>query len=218
MRATRNRVTLVAAVYVLLGWTWASSATGQAPNDVWHLDPAHTAAHFAVRHLGISTVRGTFSKVSGEVKYSPSSPTQASVEVTIDAASIDTGVAMRDNDVRGAHFLEVAKYPTMTFKSKAVEAGGAGKLRVTGDLTLHGVTKEVVLDVEGPSAPVKAMGGTHLGASATTKIMRSDFGMTAMQGMIGDEIDIVIDADLVDRLMGPPPGQGRPPQGPPPAQ
>ena len=190
-----------------------------AQTETWHLDPPHSAAQFSVRHMGISTVRGTFTKVSGDVKYSPSDPSQSSLEVTIDAGSVDTRVQMRDNDVRSPHFLDVAKYPTITFKSKRVEAAGAGKLKVTGDLTIHGVTKEVVLDVDGPTAPIKdPRGNPHMGASATAKINRQDFGMTGMSGMVGDDVAIVIDVELVQHVAGPPPpGQGPPPgQAPPP--
>jgi len=133
------------------------------------------------------------------VNYSASDPTKASVDVTIDASSVDTRVTMRDNDIRSEHFLDVAKYPTITFKSKHVAAAGPGKLTVTGDLTLHGVTKEVTLNVDGPSAPIKnPMGpGQRMGASATTKINRGDFGMTFMTGAVGDEIDIQIDVELL---------------------
>ncbi len=169
--------------------------------------------------MGISTVRGTFTKVSGDVKYSASDPSKSSIDVTIDASSVDTRVEMRDNDLRSPHFLEVAKYPTITFKSKRVEAAGSGKLKVTGDLTIHGATKEVVLDVDGPTPPIKdPMGNPHMGASAATQINRKDFGMTGMMGMVGDEVAILIDVELVQRLAGPPPpGQGpRPGQGPPP--
>ena len=193
--------------------SWAAAQT-----ETWHLDPPHSAAQFSVRHMGISTVRGTFTKVSGEVTYSASDPTKSSLDVTIDANSVDTRVEMRDNDLRSPHFLDVAKFPTITFKSKRVVAAGAGKLKVTGDLTIHGVTREVALDVDGPSSAMKdPMGNPHMGASATTKINRSDFGVTTMPGMVGEEVVIVIDVELVKQLSAPPPpGQGPPP--PPPAK
>jgi polyisoprenoid-binding protein YceI len=173
---------------------WASP-----DSDVWHLDGPHSAAQFSVRHLGVSTVRGTFTKVAGDVTYSPADPAKSSVNVTIDASSVDSRVAMRDNDLRSEHFLDVAKYPTITFKSTRVASAGPGKLTITGDLTIHGVTKEVTLDVDGPGAPIKnPMGpGQRTGASASTKIKRSDFGMTYMQGMVGDEVAIQIDVELV---------------------
>src|ERR1035437_9287662 len=166
--------------------------------------------------MGISTVRGTFTKVSGVVTYSASDPTKSSLDVTIDANSVDTRVEMRDNDLRSPHFLDVAKFPAITFKSKRIVAAGEGKLKVTGDLTIHGVTKEVVLDVEGPTPPMNdPMGNPRMGASATTKINRSDFGVTTMPGMVGEEVVIVIDVELVKQLNAPPPppGQGPPPPG-----
>jgi polyisoprenoid-binding protein YceI len=166
--------------------------------------------------MGISTVRGTFTKVSGEVTYSASDPNKSSLDITIDANSVDTRVEMRDNDLRGPHFLDVAKFPTITFKSKRVVSAGEGKLKVTGDLTIHGVTKEVVLDVEGPSAPMKdPMGNPRMGASATTRISRSDFGVSTMPGMIGEEVAIVIDVELVKQLSAPPPPPGQAPPPPP---
>jgi polyisoprenoid-binding protein YceI len=176
--------------------TLAPLATAQL--QTWNIDPAHTAAQFSVRHLGISTVRGAFTKVSGTVQYDAADPTKTTIDATIDASSIDTRVEMRDKDLRSPNFFDVAKFPTLTFKSKKVEAAGSGKLKVTGDLTIHGVTKETVLDVEGPSAPVKdPWGNQRTGASASTKINRQDFGMTADAAMVGDEIPITIDLEMI---------------------
>ena len=188
---TRFVLTLVTALAM------AATAAAQAGN--WQIDPNHTAAQFSVRHLGLSTVRGAFTKVSGTAKYDPADPSKDSLEVTIDANSVDTRVEMRDNDLRSPRFFDVQKYPTITFHSKAAKAAGAGKLKITGDLTIHGVTKEVVLDVDGPTAPIKdPMGsGQRMGASATTKINRQDFGIVTMPGGIGDEITITIDVELV---------------------
>ena len=172
------------------------SAFGQA--KTWQIDPNHSAAQFSVRHMGISTVRGAFTKVSGTASYDPADPGKTTLEATIDASSIDTRVEKRDNDLRGPNYFDVAKYPTLTFKSTKVEAAGAGKLKITGDLTIHGVTKAVVLDVDGPSAPVQdPKGNAHMGASATTKINRKDFGVNGGGGMVGDEIPITIDVELV---------------------
>lgn len=173
----------------------AASAAAQV--QTWKIDPNHTAAQFSARHLGISTVRGAFTKVSGSADYDPSSPSKASVEATIETASVDTRVEMRDNDLRSANWFDAAKFPTITFKSKSVQAAGEGKLKITGDLTIHGVTKEVVLDVDGPSAPVTDQrGNTHIGASATTKISRKDFAL-GTNPAVGDEITITIDTELV---------------------
>src|ERR1700760_254137 len=175
-----------------------------AQTETWYLDPPHSSAQFAVRHLGISTVRGTFNKVGGVVVDSPDL-SKATVNVTIDANSIDTRVEMRDKDLRSDHFFDVAKYPTLTFVSKRVESAGAGKLKVTGDLTMHGVTKEVVLDVDGPTPPMKDPKGTqHRGLSAITTLNRSDYGMTYDAPMVGDQIGIQLDIELVDKAPGPP--------------
>ncbi len=166
--------------------------------ETWKIDPAHSAAQFAVRHMGISTVRGEFKKVSGSAGYDTADPGKTSLDATIDATTVDTRVDMRDNDLRSPNFLDVQKYPTITFKSKRAEAAGPGKMKITGDLTIHGVTKEVVLDVDGPTSPVKdPRGNFHIGASATTKINRKDFGVNGAPGMAGDEISITIDAELI---------------------
>lgn len=179
-------------VVVLLALTLSAAA------QTWQLDPAHSSAQFAVRHLGISTVRGAFTKVSGTVQYDPADVSKSAMNVTIEANSVDTRVEARDRDVRGPNLLDVEKYPTLTFKSKKVEPAGKGKLKVTGDLTIHGVTKEVVLDVDGPSDPVKdPRGRAHVGASATTRINRKDFGVSGFSAMVGDDVSITIDADLV---------------------
>ena len=175
----------------------ALSATAEP--QVWKLDPAHSAAQFAVRHMGISTVRGTFAKVSGTVTYDPADVSKTTIDVSIDAASLDTRVERRDTDLRGEHFFDVQKYPEITFKSDRAEPAGEGKLKIAGDLTLHGVTKRVVLDVDGPSQPIKdPRGTTHMGASATATINRADFGMTAMQGMVGSDVSITLDVELVN--------------------
>ena len=188
----RSRL-LLALVAVTL---FATAANAQV--QTWNIDPNHTAAQFSVRHLGISTVRGAFTKVTGTVQYDPANPAKTVIDATIDANSIDTRVEMRDNDLRSPHFFDSAKFPTLTFKSKKVEAAEAGKLKVTGDLTIHGVTKEAVLDVEGPSAPIKdPRGNQRMGASASTKINRQDFGLTADSGLVGDDIPITIDLEMV---------------------
>ena len=166
--------------------------------DTWQIDPPHTSAQFSVRHMGISTVRGAFTRISGTVQYDPSDVAKTSLDVTIDANSLDTRVEQRDNHVKSADFLDVAKYPTITFKSKHVEPAGAGHLKVIGDLTIHGTTKQVELDVEGPTPPIKdPRGNEHMGASATTTISRKDFGVSNMELMIGDELHITIDAEVV---------------------
>jgi polyisoprenoid-binding protein YceI len=160
----------------------------------WQLDPYHSAAQFAVHHGGISIVRGAFSKLSGTVQYDPANPSKT----VIDANTVDTRVEPRDNDLRSVNFFDVAKFPTLTFKSKRAEAAGPGKLKVTGDLTIHGVTKEVVLMVDGPNGPTKdPKGNQHMGATATTQISRKDFGVSGAPDGVGDDVQIVIDVEMV---------------------
>jgi len=187
---SRSIFTLIAPLVLV------AAAAAQA--GTWQIDPNHSAAQFSVRHLGVSTVRGAFTKVTGSAKYDPADPAHASLDATIDTASVDTRVEMRDNDLRSPHFFDVQKYPTITFHSKATKVAGPGKLLIVGDLTIHGVTKEVVLDVDGPSAPIKdPWGNQRIGASATTKINRQDFGVSGASGAVGDEISITIDVELI---------------------
>ena len=176
----------------------ALAATAAAQAATWQIDPAHSAAQFSVRHLGISTVRGAFTKVSGSATYDPANPTNLKLSASIETASVDTRVEMRDKDLRSDHFLDVAKYPAITFQSKQTKVAGEGKLQITGDLTIHGVTKEVTLDVDGPTAPIKdPWGNQRMGASASTKISRKDFGVSGAPGAVGDEITITIDVELI---------------------
>jgi len=175
-----------------------------AATTAWKIDPAHTAAQFAVKHLMISTVRGEFKGVNGAVVWDEEDVTKSSVDVTIDAKTVNTGEPQRDQDLKSEKFFEVEKFPTITFKSKKVESAGAGRLKITGDLTIHGITKEAVLDVEGPTPPVKdPWGNTRVAASATTKINRQDFGVkwnANMDGggvVVGDTVTITIDLEMV---------------------
>jgi polyisoprenoid-binding protein YceI len=148
--------------------------------------------------LGISTVRGQFDKTTGTVTFDASNPAKSSIEAAIDASTVNTRVQMRDNDLRSPHFFEVKKYPTITFKSTRAESAGAGKLKVTGDLTIHGVTKQVVLDVDAYSRPITdPMGkGLRMGASATTSVDRRAFGITYMQGIVANDIQITLDVEM----------------------
>ncbi|HEX4002794.1 MAG TPA: YceI family protein [Candidatus Acidoferrales bacterium] len=170
-----------------------------AATTTWTLDPNHTNAQFTVRHLGISNVQGDFTKISGTVQLDDEDISKSSVDVTIDVNSIDTRVAMRDNDLKSEHFFNAAMFPTMTFKSTKVEKTG-DDYKVTGNLTIRGVTKEVVLNVGALSAPRKdpmsRTGGSRRGASASTTINRQDFGVSADPGMVGDEIAIQIDLEM----------------------
>lgn len=186
-----------------LGLVFAGSAGAQS---TWEIDGAHSSVQFSVRHLMISNVRGQFGTVSGRVKADDTDLTRSIVEATIDAASIDTREAKRDAHLRNADFLDVERHPTITFRSTSIAAAGERRWRVTGDLTLHGVTRPVVLDVEGPTPPVKdPMGNTRAGARATTRINRKDFGINwhkTMDGgglVVGDEIEITIDVEGIRR-------------------
>ena len=198
--------TILSRIALTAGLAAALSLPSAAANSNWQIDPAHSSAQFSVRHMAISTVRGAFSKVTGAVVFDDKDISKSIVEVTIDANSVDTRVPDRDNDLRSEKFFDVAHYPSITFKSKRVEQVAPGKLKVTGDLTIRGTTKEVVLDVEGPTAPVKdPWGNTRNAATATTKINRQDFGVkwnaTLDNGgvVVGDDVSIIIDVELVKK-------------------
>ena len=172
--------------------------------STWQIDPDHTSIQFKVRHLMVSNVKGVFHKFNGTVDMDDKDITRSRAVVTIDTNSIDTGVVKRDEDLRSDHFFEVAKFPTMTFVSKKIMRNGADKLKVTGDLTILGITREVLLNVEGPSAAVRdPWGGTRIGATAVTRIDRKDFGLTWNKVLetggvvVGDEVEITLEVELV---------------------
>jgi polyisoprenoid-binding protein YceI len=152
----------------------------------------------------ISTVRGQFRTFTATAVGDPAAPEEAKIEATIDVSSIDTGNEKRDTHLKSPDFFDVEQFGKMTFKSKKIEPAGSGKYKVTGDLTLHGVTKEVVLEVEGPTKPV-TMGNTKAGAHATAKINRKDFGITwnkAMDGggvVVGEDVDVTIDVEAIKK-------------------
>lgn len=196
----RTLSALVFAIILVLTATLSVGAQNQN-KDSWQIDPMHSSAQFSVRHLGISTVRGAFTKVSGTVLLDETDPAKDQIQATIDAASVDTRVEMRDNDLRSPNFLDVQKYPTITFNSKKIEAAGQGKLKIAGDLTIHGVTKEVVLDVDGPTAAIKdPWGNQRRGASGSVKIIRQDFGVNGAPGAVGDELTITLDVEFFKPL------------------
>ena len=179
------------------------AAPGLALSAPWEFDAAHTGVHFKVRHLMVSHVRGDFEKFSGKIVYDESDVTKSTADITIEAASINTRVAKRDEHLRSPDFLDAAKYPAITFKSKKVEKAGDGRLKMTGDLTIKGVTKEVALHIEGPTPPVKdPWGNARVGGTATAKINRKDFGLTWNAALetggvaVGDEVDITIDLEI----------------------
>jgi polyisoprenoid-binding protein YceI len=202
MSVTRHRITLLS-----LALSLAAPALARA--EQWDIDSSHSRAQFSVRHLMISNVRGDLGKVTGTVNWDPKNPGVATVNATVDVTGVDTRDAKRDEHLRNADFFDTAKYPTLTFKSKRVEKAG-GKLKLVGDLTLHGVTKEVVLDVEGPTTEIKDPWGLlRSGASATGKISRKDFGLSWNKTLdtggvaVGDEVAVTLDIEMVRKPAGP---------------
>lgn len=172
----------------------------------WDIDPAHTKAQFAVRHLMVSTVRGSFPKVSGTIQLDEQDFTKSTIQAALDANSLDTGVEKRDQHLKSPDFFDVAKHPTLTFTSKKIQKVGDGQYDVTGDLTMHDVTKEVMLKVEGQPKPFRDPNGMmRIGGMATTKINRKDFGLTWNQALetggvlIGDDVTITIDVELMQK-------------------
>jgi len=172
--------------------------------STWTIDPDHSNIQFKVRHMMITDVKGTFSKVNGVVRIDETDMTLSSVDVTIGIDSINTGVAQRDAHLKSSEFFNAAKFPTLTFVSRKVTQAGKGQLKILGDLTIHGITREVVLDVEGPTNEIKdPMGNIRRGASATTKINRMDYGLNwnkpmAEGGMmVGDTVSINLEIEMI---------------------
>ncbi len=199
VRKTAQRFALISALALL------ASVSALAQTSNWNIDPAHSTAQFTVRHLGISNVTGNFTKVSGTLALNDKDITQSQVSASIDVNSVDTRVEQRDKDLKSPNFFEVEKYPTIEFKSKRIVSAG-GKLQVIGDLTIHGTTHEVTLDVDGPTAELTdPWGNSRRGISATTTINRKDFGLVynnmlkTGEAMIGDNVKIQIDAELVKK-------------------
>jgi polyisoprenoid-binding protein YceI len=185
--------------------TLSAATASFAQSTTWQLDPAHSNAQFSVRHLGISNVQGEFTKVTGTVTLDDQDISKSTVTASIDVNSLDTRVQHRDDDLKSDHFFDVAKFPTITFQSTKIVRTGEGTAKMTGNLTLHGVTKEVTFDVTGPSKVIQVM-GTRRGASATTKINRQDFGMVYMTNdipggdeMIGDTVTITLDIEITKK-------------------
>jgi polyisoprenoid-binding protein YceI len=182
-----------------------ASVSALAQTATWNIDPAHSTAQFTVRHLGISNVTGSFTKVSGSVVLNDKDITQSVVSASIDVNSVDTRVEARDKDLKSDHFFDVEKYPTIEFKSKKIVSSG-GKLQVIGDLTIHGTTHEVPLDVDGPTPEITdPWGNARRGISATTTINRKDFNLMynnvlkSGEAAIGDTVKIQIDAEIVKK-------------------
>lgn len=173
-------------------------------SKVYQIDPAHSTVSFTIKHMMIAKVHGGFEKLAGKLIYDAANPAQSSIEVEIDAASINTREPQRDAHLKSPDFFDVEKFPTLLFKSTKIEASSEGELKLTGDLTIHGVTNSVVLDVEGPTAEMKdPWGNLKIGASASTKIKRKDFGLTwnaALEAggfLVGDDVTISLDVQFI---------------------
>jgi polyisoprenoid-binding protein YceI len=190
-----NRRIFTAALSALL--LTGVSAFAQSSASTWTIDKNHTQVNFAITHMGVSTVRGSISGVTGTIVWDDKNPSKSSVEETIDATTVSTNNDNRDKDLKSPNFFNVEKFPTLTFKSTSV-SGANGKLQVVGDLTLAGVTKSVTLTVDGPTAPQKGMGGkTVIGLSGTGTLKRSDFnfGSKYAAPILGDDVQFTIDVE-----------------------
>ena len=195
----KNIIVSLSAIIALALPTFASATT-------WTIDPDHSDVGFKVKHLMVSNVKGNFEKYTGVVEINDKDITKSKVQVNIDTNSINTNVQKRDEHLRSADFFNVAKYPAMTFVSKKVAKAGKDKLKVTGDLTLHGITKQVVLNVEGPTRESKdPWGNIRKGATATTKINRKDFGLVWNAALetggvtVGEEITITLEIEMIKK-------------------
>lgn len=183
----------------------APLANSAASPAVYEIDSAHSSAQFSVRHLMISNVRGEFTKVSGTITYDPSNLAASRIDAVIDVATINTREEQRDAHLKGPDFFDAEKFPTLTFKSKSFQPD-KGNLRITGDLTMRGVTRDVVLQVDGPTPEVKdPWGNTRVGATATTKVNRKEWGLVWNQVLetggiaVGDEVSITLDLQAVKK-------------------
>jgi polyisoprenoid-binding protein YceI len=179
----------------------ATSQAGTA-TSTWNIDPSHSHLEFAVKHLMISTVKGRFTDVEGQISIVEGNPSASSVTVAIKAASIDTRTDQRDDHLRSADFLEVAQYPSITFKSTRI-TGDASEFKLTGDLTIRGVTKQITLDATNEGSIKDPWGGNRIGFSAKTKFDRRDFGLTWNQAIeaggvvVGNEVKVSIEVEAV---------------------
>jgi polyisoprenoid-binding protein YceI len=173
--------------------------------QTWQIDTAHSRAQFTVRHLMISDIRGDFGAVSGSVDYDGKDITKAKVNATIDVKSITTRVEKRDEHLKSDDFLDVANHPTMTFVSTSITPAGNGKYKMNGNLTIRGTTKPVTFDLTAPSGPITTRGTTKIGAAASGKINRKDFGVKYHEVMdngglgVADEVFIQLDVELIQR-------------------
>ena len=182
----------------MLGMMLLSASLTQAQSTTWIPDKAHSQVNFSILHLGLSNVRGHFGNIGGTIVLNESDIAKSTLNVTIDVSTVDTGVAGRDGDLKSPNFFDVAQFPTATFVSTSIAKNGSA-LAVSGNLTLHGVTKPVQLQVEGPTGPVPGMDKKpHSGFSATTTISRTAFGIATKvpTAVVGDEVKLTIDLDV----------------------
>jgi len=187
---------LLALILGMLAMATPPSALAQT--STWTPDKAHSEVDFSILHMSLSKVHGRFGNIGGEIVWNAADVTKSTVNITIDVNTVDTGVAPRDADLKSAGYFDVAQFPTATFVSTSVAKTGSG-LTVNGNLTVHGVTKPVVLQVEGPMGPVAGMGGKmHAGFSATTTVSRTAFGIGAKTptAVLGDDVQLSIELDV----------------------
>jgi polyisoprenoid-binding protein YceI len=195
MRNSARAVPFLASLFI--------SGLASAAPVAWQIDPAHSAAHFSIRHMMVSNVRGDFSKLGGTLQVDDADLAKSSVEATIDVGTVSTREPGRDKHLRSPDFFDVAKFPTMTFKSTSVKKKGKNRLTVMGDLTMHGVTKPVTLDVEISPEVKDPMGGKgRRGIQATTKLHRKDFGVSYNKALeaggmaLGDDVEVTLDIEV----------------------
>ena len=200
-----NRIAQAALAFAV-----ASIAPSLAAASEWDIDSSHSTAQFSVRHLMISNVRGEFSGVKGAINLDDKDIAKSTVEATVDATTINTRDEKRDGHLKSPDFFDVAKFPTLSFKSSKVEKAGKDKYKVHGDLTIHGVTKAVVLMVEGSAEQKDPWGNTKRGFEATTKVNRKDFGLTWNKALetggvvVGDAVAITLDLEVAKKVAAAP--------------
>ena len=198
LRVSKSLVAILGVGLLTLAPAFAQTAT-------WNIDPNHSAAQFTVRHMVILNVTGSFTKVSGTVEFNEKDITQSQVSASIDVSSVDTRVAPRDADLRSDHFFDVPKYPTIDFKSKRITSSG-GKTQLIGDLTMHGTTREITLDVDGPTPEIiDSWGNQRRGFSATGSLNRKDYGLTwnnmlkTGEAVVGDIVKLQLDVEMTKK-------------------
>lgn len=185
------------ATALLGGALFLSSSAFAA--DTWSVDPAHSTAIFRIKHFGASWQYGRFNDLAGTLVLDDADPTRSTLELTIKTGSVDTNNTKRDDHLKGPDFFDAAQYPTMTFKSKKIAVKSANVWAVTGDMTMHGVTREVTVDLERSGTGKDPWGGTRTGAETTFTIKRSDFGVSFMPDGLGDEVRIIVSVEAVKK-------------------